>query len=61
MQDDTFLTVSEAAAILGVSPSTLRNWTNAGRVPAFRTPGNQRRYLRREIEAFRESLREKGS
>jgi excisionase family DNA binding protein len=38
--------------MLGVDPSTLRAWTDAGRLPAFRTPGGHRRYRREDLEAF---------
>jgi excisionase family DNA binding protein len=33
-----------ACAILGVNPSTLRQWTDEGRVAAYMTPGGHRRY-----------------
>jgi excisionase family DNA binding protein len=35
-----FLRISEAADYLGVSPNTLRNWVNAGKVAACRHPVN---------------------
>lgn len=43
-----FLTVSEAASTLGVSPSTLRNWDRAGKLKATRHPINGYRLYRRE-------------
>lgn len=40
-----FISVSEAAKIIGVSPQTLRRWDREGRLVADdRTAGNQRRY-----------------
>ena len=40
-----FLTISEAAEWLGVTPQTLRRWEAAGRLkPELRTQGGQRRY-----------------
>lgn len=36
--------LSEAAAIAGVSSSTLRRWADEGRVPSFRTAGGHRRF-----------------
>lgn len=36
--------LAAAAAIAGVSISTLRRWADEGRVPAFRTPGGHRRF-----------------
>lgn len=38
------LSVSAAARMLGVSPSSLRAWAAAGRVPCVRTPGGHRRF-----------------
>lgn len=35
-----FLRISEAAEYLGVSPNTLRNWENAGKIAAHRHPVN---------------------
>ncbi|WP_182870886.1 MerR family DNA-binding transcriptional regulator [Rhodopirellula sp. JC639] len=43
-----FLCVSEAADYLGVSPSTLRNWENAGKIAAHRHPVNGYRLFRQE-------------
>ena len=42
-------TLSKAAGILGVTTQTLRNWDNAGKIRAVRTPGNQRRIPESEI------------
>ena len=35
-----YLTIAQAAAILGVSTSTLRNWDRQGKVKAYRHPIN---------------------
>lgn len=43
-----YLTVSEAAEILGVSAATLRNWDRAGKVMAARHPVNSYRLYRKE-------------
>jgi excisionase family DNA binding protein len=43
-----YLRISEAAEYLGVSPNTLRNWENAGKVVAFRHPVNAYRLFKRE-------------
>jgi excisionase family DNA binding protein len=37
-----FLTSGEAAAVLRVSPYTLRAWARAGRVPCNRVPGSRK-------------------
>ena len=38
------LTISQAAKLAGVSPSTLRRWESAGILSSNRTPGGERRY-----------------
>src|ERR1041385_4495106 len=43
-----YLTVSQAAAYLGVSPWTLRNWDKAGRLRTIRHPKNGYRIYRVE-------------
>lgn len=46
-----FYTVGEAAYIFGVTPLTLRNWDNAGKLRARRNPlNNYRMYKARDIE-----------
>ena len=43
-----YLRISEAAEYLGVSPNTLRNWENAGKIEAHRHPMNSYRLFKRE-------------
>ncbi|MEW5990629.1 MAG: helix-turn-helix domain-containing protein [Chloroflexota bacterium] len=45
----TWLTIHEASDLVGVSPATLRRWTEAGDVEAFVTPGGHRRFSRATI------------
>lgn len=52
--DFDWLTLGQAAQYLGVAQSTIRKWTDSGRVPAFKTPGGHRRYRRRDLDAFLE-------
>jgi len=47
-----WLTLGQAAKFLGVAQSTIRKWSDQGRVPAFYTPGGHRRYRRTDLEAF---------
>jgi excisionase family DNA binding protein len=47
-----WLSIREACAFLGVDQSTLRRWTNDGRVPVFKTPGGHRRYSREDLRAL---------
>ncbi|NOZ50636.1 MAG: MerR family DNA-binding transcriptional regulator [Chloroflexi bacterium] len=44
-----WLRLSEASRRLKVSPSTLRRWADAGRVPYRRTPGGQRIFAAADI------------
>lgn len=48
--EDKLLTISQAARRIGIHINTLRAWTDAGRVPVFRTPTNQRRYRQSDID-----------
>src|SRR5438477_10099421 len=49
-----WLTLGQAAKYLGVAQSTIRKWSDLGRVPAFYTPGGHRRYRRSDLDAFLE-------
>jgi excisionase family DNA binding protein len=49
-----WLTLGQAAKYLGVAQSTIRKWSDVGRVPAFYTPGGHRRYRRSDLDAFLE-------
>src|SRR5947199_10022531 len=52
--DTEWLTLGQAAKYLGVAQSTIRKWSDLGRVPAFYTPGGHRRYRRRDLDSFLE-------
>lgn len=52
------MNVGHAASYLGVSQASLRNWSDQGKVPVYRTPGGQRRYLREDLEQVVHSWRE---
>jgi len=47
-----WLSIHEACALLGVDKSTLRRWSDAGKVPVFLTPGGHRRYTEEDLLAF---------
>jgi excisionase family DNA binding protein len=46
------LTSRQAAVLLGIHDSTLRTWTNAGRIPFTLTAGGHRRFDRAVIETW---------
>ncbi len=47
-----WLTLGEAARILGVDATTLRGWADAGKIRIFRTPGGHRRFDAADLDAF---------
>src|ERR1700746_292264 len=51
-RDPEWLTLAQAARFLGVAQSTIRKWSDQGRVPAFYTPGRHRRFRRGDLESF---------
>ncbi len=52
MRDKAVFTTFEAAKLCHVSPLSIINWVNAGRIPAFRTPGGHRRIRREDLARF---------
>lgn len=56
-----FLTVSEAAEKLGVSPGTLRNWDRVGKLKSIRHPLNgYRLYRQADLDCLLEQLASAG-
>jgi excisionase family DNA binding protein len=47
--DKEWISVHEASVLIGVSPATLRRWSDAGEIRAFTTPGGHRRFARSAI------------
>jgi excisionase family DNA binding protein len=47
-----WLTLGQAARYLGVAQSTIRKWSDQGRLAAFYTPGGHRRYRQRDLDSF---------
>ncbi len=47
-----WLTIHDACAFLGVDQSTLRRWSDSGKVPVFRTPGGHRRYAEADLRSL---------
>ncbi len=56
--EEHWLTIHEACALLGVDQTTLRRWSDAGRIPVFRTVGGHRRYADSDIRAMIEQGRQ---
>jgi excisionase family DNA binding protein len=52
MKDKSVFTTFEAAKLCHVSPLSIINWVNAGRLPAFRTPGGHRRIRKEDLLRF---------
>ena len=48
-EPNEWLSLKDAAGMLGVHPSTVRLWSNRGLLPVHRTQGGHRRYLRSEM------------
>jgi excisionase family DNA binding protein len=51
-QTRRWLTLGQASRMLGVDQSTLRRWTDAGKIRSFRTPGGHRRFAEADVEAI---------
>ncbi len=49
---EPLLTPGEVAAAFRVDSKTVTRWAKAGRISSIRTPGGQRRYLEREVQAL---------
>ena len=49
---DEWLSLSDAAEVLGVHPSTVRLWSDKGILPVHKTQGGHRRYKRSEISLW---------
>lgn len=52
---DEWLSMSEISKFLGVHPSTVRNWTDQGKMPVHRTRGGHRRFKRSEVDLWLQS------
>ena len=52
---DEWLSLSAAAKLLGVHPSTVRLWSDKGVLPVHKTQGGHRRYKRGEIVLWSET------
>lgn len=60
-RSDEWLSVQQASALVGVSPATLRRWSDAGQVSVFTTPGGHRRFARSTLLALLPAVPAEGS
>lgn len=56
-QSSEWVSLGEAAAIIGVHPATIRNWAERGELPCQRTPGGHRRFRRADLQQWLEAHR----
>ncbi len=47
-----WVSLGEAAEILGVHPTTVRSWADSGELPSKRTPGGHRRFRRQDLDQW---------
>lgn len=53
-----YLTVKKAAELLGISPTTLRNWDTRAKLRAYRHPVNgYRLYLKSDLEELLHNIK----
>jgi excisionase family DNA binding protein len=48
-EQSDWVSLGEAAEMLGVHPTTIRHWADSGDLPSQRTPGGHRRFRRRDL------------
>lgn len=54
MMDD-YLSLAEAAELLGVHPNTMRRWADSGFLKCEKTKGGHRRWKRTDLLFFRDT------
>lgn len=54
-----WISLGEAAKLLGVHPTTVRNWADQGEIPFRRTPGRHRRFQRSALEHWASRKKDK--
>ena len=60
MSAKQWLSLGEVAELLGVHPSTVRNWADQGHLPVYRTRGRHRRFKQQDVELWAQSQRAGG-
>ena len=49
MSESEWVSLRQAAQMLGVHPATVRAWADKGELPSRRTPGGHRRFRRADL------------
>lgn len=52
-----WLSIREASRLLGVHIGTVREWTDAGKLPSYRTAGGHRRFSTADLQGFLDQQR----
>jgi excisionase family DNA binding protein len=55
MTESEWVSLRQAAAMLGVHPATVRNWADKGDLPSRRTPGGHRRFRKSDLLQYAEA------
>jgi excisionase family DNA binding protein len=56
-ESSEWVSLGEAAEIIGVHPATIRNWAERGELPFRRTPGGHRRFRKSDLQQWLASHR----
>lgn len=54
-QSSEWISLRQAADLLGVHPATVRTWADKGDLPSRRTPGGHRRFRRADLTRYAEA------
>lgn len=49
---EALLPIGDVARIAGVTVATIRNWERAGKISSVRTPTNQRRFRKSDVDTL---------
>jgi excisionase family DNA binding protein len=55
MSESEWVSLRQAAEMLGVHPATVRNWADKGELPSRRTPGGHRRFRKGDLLQYAET------
>ena len=61
MKNQDVVSITQAAAIVGRTSRTLRQWADMGRLTVLRGAGGRRYFLRHEVERLRPEVAQKGA